>query len=118
MKKVISIALIAMLVVAMAGCSQSQPAPTAAPAETIYPSVRHIISSSILDEIFNSKSFGFSSARSSLSLYNDRGTPNNQNLSCKDTGFPELYPYKSDILVLKTIFATPFFQFHYRRDEE
>ena len=34
MKKVISIALIAMLVVAMAGCSQSQPAPTAAPAET------------------------------------------------------------------------------------
>ena len=30
MKKVISIALIAMLVVAMAGCSQSQPAPTAA----------------------------------------------------------------------------------------
>jgi len=83
------------------------------PAEKIYPSVRHIISSSILDEIFNSKSFGFSSDRSSLSLYNDRGTPNNQNLSCKDTGFPELYPYKSDILVLKTIFATPFFQFHY-----
>ncbi len=35
MKKVISIALIAMLVVAMAGCSQSQPAvTTAAPAET------------------------------------------------------------------------------------
>ena len=35
MKKVISIALIAMLVVAMAGCSQSQPAATtAAPAET------------------------------------------------------------------------------------
>lgn len=34
MKKIISIALIAMLVVAMAGCSQSQPAPTAAPAET------------------------------------------------------------------------------------
>ena len=34
MKKVISIALIAMLVVAMAGCSQSKPAPTAAPAET------------------------------------------------------------------------------------
>ena len=34
MKKFISIALIAMLVVAMAGCSQSQPAPTAAPAET------------------------------------------------------------------------------------
>ena len=35
MKKVISIALIAMLVVAMAGCSQSQPAPTtAAPAGT------------------------------------------------------------------------------------
>ena len=34
MKKVISIALVAMLVVAMAGCSQSQPAPTAAPAET------------------------------------------------------------------------------------
>ena len=34
MKKVISIALIAMLVVAMAGCSQSQPAPTAAPPET------------------------------------------------------------------------------------
>ena len=34
MKKVISVALIAMLVVAMAGCSQSQPAPTAAPAET------------------------------------------------------------------------------------
>lgn len=34
MKKVISIALIAMLVVAMAGCAQSQPAPTAAPAET------------------------------------------------------------------------------------
>ena len=34
MKKVISIALIAMLVVAMAGCSQSQPAPPAAPAET------------------------------------------------------------------------------------
>ena len=34
MKKVISIALIAMLVVAMAGCSQSQPAPTAAPAKT------------------------------------------------------------------------------------
>ena len=31
MKKDISIALIAMLVVAMAGCSQSQPAPTAAP---------------------------------------------------------------------------------------
>ena len=37
MKKVISIALIAMLVVAMAGCSQSQPAPTAAPAETPAP---------------------------------------------------------------------------------
>ncbi len=36
MKKVISIALIAMLVVAMAGCSQSQPAATtAAPAETV-----------------------------------------------------------------------------------
>ena len=35
MKKVISVALIAMLVVAMAGCSQSQPAATtAAPAET------------------------------------------------------------------------------------
>ena len=35
MKKVISIALVAMLVVAMAGCSQSQPAATtAAPAET------------------------------------------------------------------------------------
>ena len=35
MKKVISIALIAMLIVAMAGCSQSQPAATtAAPAET------------------------------------------------------------------------------------
>ena len=35
MKKVISIALIAMLIVAMAGCSQSQPATTtAAPAET------------------------------------------------------------------------------------
>ena len=35
MKKIISIALIAMLVVAMAGCSQSQPATTtAAPAET------------------------------------------------------------------------------------
>ena len=34
MKKVISIALIAMLVVAMAGCSQSQPTATAAPAET------------------------------------------------------------------------------------
>ncbi len=34
MKKIISIALIAMLVVATAGCSQSQPAPTAAPAET------------------------------------------------------------------------------------
>ena len=34
MKKVISIALVAMLVVAMAGCSQSQPAPPAAPAET------------------------------------------------------------------------------------
>ena len=34
MKKVISIALIAMLVVAMAGCSQSQPTATAAPAGT------------------------------------------------------------------------------------
>ena len=34
MKKVISIALIAMLVVAMAGCAQSQPTATAAPAET------------------------------------------------------------------------------------
>ena len=35
MKKVISVALIAMLIVAMAGCSQSQPAATtAAPAET------------------------------------------------------------------------------------
>ena len=34
MKKVISIALIAMLVVAMAGCAQSQPTATAAPAGT------------------------------------------------------------------------------------
>ena len=35
MKKVISIALIAMLVVAMAGCAQSQPTATAAPAGTV-----------------------------------------------------------------------------------
>ena len=34
MKKVISIALITMLVVAMAGCAQSQPTATASPAGT------------------------------------------------------------------------------------